>query len=582
MRKRKTKSTAVSLIWQTIGQKKRLLSLVILLSLLLVGLTSVQPMVCQGLIDDGISSGSVSLLLLYAGLLIGLPLLATSVSYGKDRAVYLFSNAISEELRRKGYAACLYMEYPAFQKIGYQKAMKAITRQVGQICDVFICGEVITVINSLLQFVVACVLLASISWILALACLVAIPILFFIVRKHKDSVGNLEKKLFALLSKCDNYLTHTLTGLKTVKALNAQDYEIEEFDQWLEKNQQVNWGIKSAHSLSRKILPGIAQQLSFGLLLFLCALSVRKGQMSMGALFAGISYIPILFASFNNLLGIQVGYAALQGAIDSLDELLDAPRESGSITQPDPAALPVMVRDLDFSYGREGFRLTIGELAVHPGEMVAIVGESGSGKSALFDVLCRFYPAKEGQVEVFGQEISRIDPIALRQIVGFSTQESTLWNKSIEENILYPRHLAEKDNARYLNAVERSGLRPFLDSLPEGDQTLLGDFGSQVSGGERQRIALARALYAEYPILLLDEPTAALDSFCAHRVFDTLLEERKKGKTVIVITHDLVKAMTADRILAIRYGEAVEYGTPEELLARNGYVKRLCTTFTEQ
>ena len=172
MRKRKTKSTAVSLIWQTIGQKKRLLSLVILLSLLLVGLTSVQPMVCQGLIDDGISSGSVSLLLLYAGLLIGLPLLATSVSYGKDRAVYLFSNAISEELRRKGYAACLYMEYPAFQKIGYQKAMKAITRQVGQICDVFICGEVITVINSLLQFVVACVLLASISWILALACLV--------------------------------------------------------------------------------------------------------------------------------------------------------------------------------------------------------------------------------------------------------------------------------------------------------------------------------------------------------------------------------------------------------------------------
>lgn len=575
MKTLKKESTCIRIIKAIIRRRILLLGLIILLSFLTVGITAASPIVYKMLIDDFIPGKLISQVFIYVLLLVSIPISATLLSFVKDRVTYIFSNAISEELRRRAYNSCLHMEYSRFAKMGYQQAMRAITREVGQICDVFLRGQVLTVFNSVLQFIVAVIVLVALDWKIAVASFIIIPVLFFLISKSKNRIGNLEKELMMLLNRCDNYLTHAFLGIKTVKAFNAEPHEREEFDNWLKENKVINWRIKSLHEFVRTILPNVSQQLAYGIILVLCAYLVVKEQMTIGTLIAAVSYVPILFASLNALLGTRIGYEAVRNSIRVLDGIFDSAQESGTITELEDFSYALCVKNLDFTYGRDDFHIRIENLSLKTGEMLAIVGESGSGKSALFDVLCKFYRVESGSVQIFGEEINDIQPETLRNIVRLVSQNVVLWNKTIEENIIYPTKKMDKNEEKYRECIRKAGLSSFLESLAQGDQTVLGDFGSQISGGEKQRIAFARALYSEYEIMLLDEPTAALDSIHAEIVFDTIMEEKKKGKAMIVVTHDILKAMQADQIAVMKDGCIVELGTPEKLISEGEEFQRL-------
>lgn len=573
--KTKKESTCIRIIKAIIRERILLLGLIILLSFFTVGITAASPIVYKMLIDDFIPGKLISQVFIYVLLLVSIPISATLLSFVKDRVTYIFSNAISEELRRRAYDSCLHMEYSRFEKIGYQQAMRAITREVGQICDVFLRGQVLTVFNSVLQFVVAVIVLVALDWKIAVASFIIIPVLFFLISKSKNRIGNLEKELMMLLNRCDNYLTHAFLGIKTVKAFNAELHEREEFDDWLKENKVINWRIKSLHEFVRTILPNVSQQLAYGIILVLCAYLVVKEQMTIGTLIAAVSYVPILFASLNALLGTRIGYEAVRNSIRVMDGIFDSAQESGTITELVDSSYALCVKNLDFTYGRDDFHIRIEKLSLKMGEILAIVGESGSGKSALFDVLCKFYRVESGSVQIFGEEINDIQPETLRNIVRLVSQNVVLWNKTIEENIIYPAKKVDKNEEKYRECIRKAGLSSFLESLAQGDQTVLGDFGSQISGGEKQRIAFARALYSEYEIMLLDEPTAALDSIHAEIVFDTIMEEKKKGKAMIVVTHDILKAMQADQIAVMKDGCIVELGTPEKLISEGDEFQKL-------
>ena len=184
--------------------------------------------------------------------------------------------------------------------------------------------------------------------------------------------------------------------------------------------------------------------------------------------------------------------------------------------------------------------------------MVAIVGPSGAGKSSLFDLILKFHQAPRGTLWIHGTDVADIAPDSLRERVGIVSQEVFLWSDSVRENILYPGR--PWDQAAYRRAVEQACLAPFLEKLPEGDGTVLGDFGSQISGGERQRITIARALYGDREILLLDEPTSALDGESARKVFETLRALKGQGKTILYVTHDDEMRQYADRVLTVEAG----------------------------
>ena len=575
-------SKSISIIKALILKKWYVFCLMIFISISCAIITSFPPIIYKLLIES-FENKQVTIksqvLILFV---IIIPIIILLLNFLKDRIIYNFSNYLSESLRMRAFYICLHMKYSQFEKIGYQKVLKILTREIGRICDIFFCGELLSLFNAFFQLIVVIMCLLKLNWIVSLMCLTIIPFMILIVNFYQKNIEESESKLMNSLCECDNYLTQRLLGIKTIKTLNSQNYECKEFNNWIKENKKISWKVKSQHSLARRILPNAAHEISLGIVLIFCAYFVMKNKMSVGTLVAIISYIPILFSTINIFFNTKIGYSAVKEALNGLDSILSSELEDGEIYQLNESTKAISFKNVEFMYERKGFNIKINKLDIESGDIIAIVGESGSGKSALFDILSKFYEVNDGCIEIFGVNINDINTDFLRDVLGLFSQEVNLWNKTIEENIIYPNPLNEKNCFKYNECLSNVGLDDFLNTLEYGDKTLLGDFGTTISGGQKQRIALARFLYNEHKILLLDEPTAALDIITSNSVFDMLVKVNQTfNKTIIVVTHDILKALNADKIIVIKNGRIVEYDTPEKLLSYGGEFKCLYNAFLE-
>jgi len=209
---------------------------------------------------------------------------------------------------------------------------------------------------------------------------------------------------------------------------------------------------------------------------------------------------------------------------------------------------------------------------IEPGETVALVGESGAGKSTLTKLLLRFYDVTDGAIRVDGHDLRKLQIESLRDNIAVLMQETLIFEGSIRENIRYGRPGASDDDV--VEAATAADAHGFISGLPEGYDTLVGQKGRRLSGGQRQRVAIARAMIREAPILILDEPTTGLDAESGERIMEPL-DNLMSTRTTIVISHSLVTAMRADRIVVVENGEVVEEGNPAALAAQDGPFARL-------
>lgn len=545
--------TAKAFIVKKAKQKFPQIVLVVGFIILGSGVTALSPIIYRTIIDTVVPGRQLGALFIYLSLLIVIPLINMAMAYWKDRAAHFLANDMSESLRRACMEATLHMKVSEIEKMGYQQLLKTITREVGRISEVFIADNVMNILSSGVQLIVTFIMLFALQPVVAVAALFISPVLYFVIRTQRDRIGKREGELFTTLKEGEDTITQVLMGIKTVKSYNAQGYEMRRFQRWLDRNRTVSWRIQSAHKFAHTIYPQMVHQVMYGLVFILCVVMVWQERMTIGTLVAAIAYVPTLFSAINVLIGIQIDAAAMKSSFENIDKLLNAPREPGYLPYPQDSTAPVIeIRNLNFSYGREGFSLKINELIVKRGEIVAIVGPSGAGKSSLFDLIMKFYQAPKDTLWICGMDVVDISPDSLRERVGIVSQEVFLWSDSVRENILYPDR--PWDETAYRRVVEQASLTSFLEHLPEGDGTVLGDFGSQISGGERQRITIARALYGNYEIMLLDEPTSALDGESARKVFETLQVLKRQGKTILYVTHDNEKCQYADQILEIENG----------------------------
>ncbi len=369
----------------------------------------------------------------------------------------------------------------------------------------------------------------------------------------------------------------SLLNYETVKYFNNEHYEAKEYDQHLadwEKSRLKNrLSLAALNSGQALIIAG-----SVTLMMIMAANGVAAGNMTLGDFVMINAYMIQLFIPLN-FLGFV--YREIRQSLINVERMFELLRIEPKIVQTAQAkpfpltadrSVAIEFRNVSFSYHPDRPILRDVSFAVAPGQKVAIVGSSGAGKSTIAKLLFRFYDPNSGGIYMNGENIRDISLEELRRQFGVVPQDTVLFNDTIFYNIAYGNPNATEEQV--YKAAEAAHLKDFIDQLPKKFQTTVGERGLKVSGGEKQRIAIARVLLKNPPVLLFDEATSALDTE-AERVISSALDELAVRHTVLVIAHRLSTVMNADRILVLHQGQIVEQGTHAELLVVEGYYHSL-------
>jgi ATP-binding cassette, subfamily B, heavy metal transporter len=362
----------------------------------------------------------------------------------------------------------------------------------------------------------------------------------------------------------------SLLNFETVKYFNNEKHETRRFDVSMEKYSRAS--IQSQISLSilntgQAAIMAVGQ----GVVLVLAAMMVKSGEVRLGQFVAANLIIIQLYQPLN-LLG-TVYREITQGLVDmeAMFRLLNQPRE----VQDKPGAQPLAVsggeirfEDVVFSYDPERIVLKGISFTVPAGKTVAIVGPSGAGKSTISRILYRFYDIKSGRVTIDGQDVRDVTQESLRSVIGIVPQDTVLFNDTVKYNIAYGRIGANE--AEIKEAARLAQIDKFIVELPLGYDAMVGERGLKLSGGEKQRVAIARTILKNPPILLLDEATSALDTG-TEREIQSALNLVSRDRTSLVIAHRLSTVVDADEILVLDHGQIIERGRHSELLAQNGH-----------
>src|SRR5437870_4509575 len=418
------------------------------------------------------------------------------------------------------------------------------------------------------------VVMVRLDWRLTLLSLAIVPLIvgaiyLFAHRIRRESTSIQEQESAVLAQAQEG-----LSSIRMVHAFGREEFEVSQFHQQARGSLQANLrltltNVKSALIISTLMVIGTAAMYYLG------TLHVLAGTLSLGSLLVFSAYLLMLYQPLESLTytawameGATAGARRCFEVLDRQDDVLDLP-SSIAIEKTDGA---ISFQSVCFGYdtGREVLQDISLEIA--PNQIIALVGSTGAGKSTLLSLVPRFYDPISGRLTLDGRDLRQITKKSLRSQIAIVLQDTLLFSTSVRENIAYGRADATDDEIR--KAARRAQADQFISQLPHGYESLVGERGSHLSVGQRQRIGIARAFLKNAPILLLDEPTSALDPATEAAIMETI-KELMRGRTTLIATHRLATIHNLDQIIVLDHGQIIEQGRGHELVARGGVYAKL-------
>lgn len=429
-------------------------------------------------------------------------------------------------------------------------------------------------IAAVLQFIIIVGYMFYQSWQLALVTLIPLPFIGILTTWWSRRSEPMWRESSEAASALNSVLHDNLSGIRQIKAYTVEPQALENFDRASRKVGEKHMTVMRGQSI---VWPGVSFIAESGIILMVAfgAYWTLQGQLTTGIVISFIAAWGSLFDPISRINALSQTFTRGVVSAKRLFSIIDSPDESHITAGERPSDLRghVVFENVSFAYSDQAPTIDGLTLEARPGETIALVGATGAGKSTVLNLLTRFYEPTHGRILVDGTPLADLSKEWLRDQLGYVTQESFLFNTTLRENLCLAKQDATDDEI--WAALESANAASFVRASPEGLDTVAGERGVRFSGGEKQRLSIARALLKNPPLLLLDEATSALDN-TTERLVQQALENLRSDRTCFVIAHRLSTVQKADRICVLHHGKLVEQGTHDQLLANQSAYAKLC------
>ncbi|MGA2974447.1 MAG: ABC transporter ATP-binding protein [Spirochaetia bacterium] len=519
-------------------------------------------------------------LLFLVGVLFLTQLVTGAMNMVNGRLVSRVGTQITSDLRKQLFRRLNELSVDYYDRHNVGTLVSRVSYDTEAMKD-FVRQAIQGLLAQMVVLVVTGVMLFSISWKLALWTLLPAPIVVFASTFYWRRIYPRYYRVWEGWSRMNGSLSSILSGMRVVKAFGQESREEERYAKTGDYVRDSTRGVEYTTSVFNPVM-GLIFGMGGLIVWVVGGRSVIEGQgLSLGSLMAFLNYLAMFYAPMTNLSQLTDWVTRFLTAAQRVFEIMDTSPQITPSSRPRRLADPkghIVFDHVTFGYNRHEPVIKDISFEIQPGEHLGIVGKSGSGKTTLVNLLARFYDVEEGRILVDGIDVREIDPNDLRRTIGIVLQESFLFRGTIHANITYGNLDAQPETV--LSAAKAANAHDFIIRHPLGYDTYIGERGAGLSGGERQRASIARALLYDPKVLILDEATSNVDTE-SEQLIQEALSRFTKGRTSIAIAHRLSTLKTSDRIIVMEYGQIIEMGTHEELLALGGLYHKLVKIQTE-